>query len=93
MKKDGVRDGSEREIELNDEQRGRENRDTGETRLFSALQAQPVPSISRHVKSKQAGQSTVSTSEKKREAETDRGMRETCGQTELLPSDVPDGPI
>lgn len=31
--------------------------------------------------------------EKEREVETERRIRETDRQTELLPSDVPDGPI
>lgn len=31
--------------------------------------------------------------EKEREVGTERGMRETCRHTELLPSDVPDVPI
>lgn len=73
------------------EARERESRDAGRQKswLFSALQAQVVPSISPHVHSKQAGQATVSASERKRAEETARGTRETCRQTELLLSDGP----
>ena len=78
------------ERELSDEQRGQENRNAGrhETLLFSALQAQPVPSTSPHVQSKQAHQTQLS--ERKRQTYM---HRQTDRQTELLPSDVPDGPI
>lgn len=75
------------------------NRDAGrhETWLFSAFQAQPVPSASPVFKVNKLAKTPVSSSERKREreVETERGMRETCrlSDTELLPSDVPDGPI
>lgn len=42
------------------------------------------------VQSKQAGQTAVSTSEREREG---GGDMQTDGRTELLPSDVSDGPI
>lgn len=64
----------EKERELNDDQRGLENKDAGrhETWLFSACRHSlfsPFP----HAHSKQASQTTVSTSEKKRggDRETD----------------------
>lgn len=50
--------------------------------MFFALQAQLVLSISPHVQSKQAGQTTVSTCGRRREREeTVRGLRETSRQS------------
>lgn len=74
------------------------NRNAGrhETWLFSAPQAQPVPSAPPpHVQSKQARQTPVSERARTRggDRERDEGDMETVRHTELLPSDVPDGPI
>lgn len=82
--------------ELNDEQRGQENRDAArhETWLFLLCRHSLFPPLPPVFKvNKLAKPQYLPQREKEREVETERGMSETCRQTELLPSGVPDGPI
>lgn len=76
------------------------SRDAGRHSCFFAFQAQPVPSASSMFKvNKLAKPQFVARREKEREREQcglsgrDEGGMQTGRQTELLPSDVPDGPI
>lgn len=70
----------------------------GDIAVFFAFQAQPVPSASPMFKvNKLAKTQFLAQREKERERcrlrGRDEGGMQTVRQTELLPSDVPDGPI
>lgn len=86
-----------KERELNDEQRGGENRDAGrrETWLFSACRHRLFPPFPPMFKVNKLAKHSINQAkcQSEKEVETERGMKETCRQTELLPSDVLDGSI